>query len=111
MKNALAFVGMSVLLVTGCASTAAPAQFQTYLEKSGKCGSDGKEEFVVNRNRTKGYMVTYEEAYRVGGQSGVTQQVTSVEAGGRTSVGCSNSGTIPLTIWTRKIVGEQELKK
>jgi hypothetical protein len=95
--------GFLVLLLVGHGSATA---FQTSFVKERSCNQSGQVDVLKNNDPSKAYRVTYNEKYQVGGQSGTTQQIAYVAAGGRTEIGCTNNGTNPPTYWQRTITGE-----
>lgn len=82
--------------------------FNNTLSIEDKCGytKGGAYQYVNNGDPSNAYKVTIREHYKVGGNSGHTDKVVRVSAGSREALGCTISDSIPITKWTREVVGE-----
>lgn len=81
------------------------------IRKSGRCGftNSGTYDYLVNTDRNYRYRVTVETRWRSGGDSGRSERVYIMVAGSRKNLGCTDSGYIPVTFYTRTVVGEEKL--
>ena len=85
--------------------------FANVIRSEGRCGfaSGGSYSYLINTDTRNRYRVTVRTFWRSGINSGQSDQVVINEAGGRMSLGCSDSGYIPVTYYTRQVVGESRI--
>ena len=82
-----------------------------YISFGSSCGfaSSGRVAFVVNRRRDRAVRATVRVRWRRGIDSGSYERVKTIPAGGRVRLGCTRSGSIPVTDYTYSVVGAQVL--
>lgn len=82
--------------------------FRNVIIHEGRCGfaSGGSIQYLVNTDSGNRYRVTIRTHWRQGIDSGQYDSTYVTEAGGRTMLGCTDSGAIPVAYYTRSIVGE-----
>lgn len=82
--------------------------FRNVIRNSGKCGfaNSGAKQYLVNTDPGKSYRVTVRTFWRKGIHHGQYDNAYNVEAGGRTYLGCTDSGHIPVKYYRRQVVGE-----
>lgn len=85
--------------------------FANVIKSEGRCGfaSGGSINYLINTDTRNRYRVTVRTFWRSGINSGQSDQVVINEAGGRVSLGCTDSGYIPVTYYTRQVVGESRM--
>lgn len=76
-----------------------------------KCGftNAGSQEYVLNTDKSNRYFVTVKTAWRCGVESGESYDTIIVEAGSKHALGCTDSGYVPVTYYTRTITGEVKI--
>jgi len=79
--------------------------FHNAIVLGGFCGA-GRENRLVNHDRTHRYRVTVTIGWHQGVKSGSYQKEYDSEAGGDQLLGCSWQGTIPETFCTYSVAGE-----
>ncbi|CAL2056214.1 hypothetical protein [Tenacibaculum sp. 190524A05c] len=84
--------------------------FKNLIRNTGRCGfaSSGTIQYLVNTDRNNRYRVTVRTYWRQGINSGKYDRVYITQAGGRTQLGCTQSGMIPVASYSRQVVGEQK---
>ena len=70
-------------------------------------GDFGKFIYVVNGNRSHRYRATIRTTWTVDGKLRENESSVPVDAGGRRSIECSTSGTIPVAHFSYLVVGEK----
>ena len=82
--------------------------FVNVIRSQGRCGfANGcTSQYLLNTDGSRRYRVTIETRWRSGSDSGTSQRVVINEAGGRVSLGCTCTSHIPVTYYTREVVGE-----
>ncbi len=85
--------------------------FSNVIRKSGHCGFGqfGTIDYLINTDTRNRYRVTIRTFWRTGINSGQFDKFEISEAGGRMSLGCTYSGHIPVTDYTRQVVGETKI--
>lgn len=86
--------------------------FKNHISREGSCGfsKEGKIEYLVNTDKNNSYKVTIRKNWRSGAKSGVSDYTVVSAAGGKSSQGCTASGNIPVTTYSRRVVGESKNK-
>lgn len=82
--------------------------FRNVIRNVGSCGfaSGGTYQTLLNTNSSARYRVTVRTTWSQGVSSGQFDTVYISEAGGSQSLGCTDSGSIPVAYYSRQIVGE-----
>ena len=82
--------------------------FRNVISNSGRCGfaSSGTIQYIVNTDRNNRYRVTVRTYWRQGINNGQYDRVYVTQAGSRTQLGCTVSGSIPVGYYSRQVVGE-----
>lgn len=77
----------------------------------GHCGFTKANSFfyLVNTDSTASLRVTVRTTWRSGIQSGQTDRVYILPAGGQQTLGCGDSGVIPVTYYQFQVVGEERI--
>ena len=88
-----------------------PFYFVNVIRSEGRCGfaSGGTYNYLVNTDTRNRYRVTIRTFWQSGINSGQSDRVEIIEAGGRIGLGCTDSGYIPVTYYTRQVVGESRI--
>ena len=84
--------------------------FKNVIRKSGRCGfaQGGTVDYLVNTDTGNRYRVTIRTRWRSGINAGQSDRVVVSQAGGRVGLGCTDSGYIPITYYSREVVGESK---
>ncbi len=82
--------------------------FNTIIRSSGRCGfaGGGTNQYLLNTDSKNRYRVTVKTNWRSGIQSGSHYRTHIIEAGSKLFLGCTDSGYIPVTYYSRFVVGE-----
>ena len=82
-----------------------------FIAHNGNCGfaSSGSKAYVVNRCRDRAVHATVRVRWSQGINSGSYQRIKTIPAGGRVYLGCTRSGSIPVTDYNYSVVGAQVL--
>lgn len=85
--------------------------FVNVIRSEGSCGfaSGGTYNYLVNTDTRNRYRVTIRTFWQSGINSGQSDRVEIIEAGGRIGLGCTDSGYIPVTYYNRQVVGESRI--
>ena len=83
--------------------------FHCVIEKGEACGQAdaGSICYLVNKDASKSYKVTVRKKWTQGNQSGSSDEIIDIPAGGRKSLGCNRSSSIPIATWKFTFVGEE----
>lgn len=101
-----------VVAITACAGPQIPPQpnpesFKVRVILEGTCDFGGSIHVLQNRDPANAYRVVVREEYEMGTQHGYHDlNPKLVGKNGKVVIGCSNSQHVPLTKWTRYVVGE-----
>ena len=84
--------------------------FKNVIRQSGRCGfaQGGTVDYLINTDTNNRYRVTIRTYWRSGINSGQSDRVVITQAGGRLTLGCTDSGYIPVTYYSRQVVGESK---
>ncbi|MFD1159045.1 hypothetical protein [Roseovarius aestuarii] len=82
-----------------------------YISHNGRCGfaNAGSIAFVVNRRRDRPVRATVRVRWRRGINYGSYDRVKTIPAGSRVRLGCTRSGSIPVTDYSYSVIGAQVL--
>ena len=83
--------------------------FNNVIIKEGQCGvvNGGSVDYLLNTDPSKRYRVTVRTHWdQTAVGSGNYDQIHIIEAGGKQSLGCSQSDDIPIITYIRQVVGE-----
>jgi len=82
--------------------------FKNVIRSGSRCGfaNGGAIHLLVNSDQRNRYRVTVRTYWRQGIDSGQFDNTHISEAGGSRSLGCSDSGSIPVAYYSREVVGE-----
>jgi len=96
--------------VESLSEEAKPLTFRNVIRSSGRCGfaNSGTIQYILNTDRNNRYRVTVRTYWRQGINNGQYDRVYVTQAGGRTQLGCTKSGAIPVASYARQVVGEQK---
>lgn len=85
--------------------------FRNVIRSLGRCGfaGGGGKQYLLNSDRNGRYRVTVRTRWRYGIEHGTYDRIHIMEAGGKKYLGCTDSGRIPVTYYTRQVVGEVRL--
>jgi hypothetical protein len=83
--------------------------FKNVITWDGTCGfaNGGTIQYLLNTDTGRGYRVTVRTFWSQGVNSGQYDNVYMTTPGGRTLLGCTDSGYIPVTSYIRQVVGEE----
>lgn len=86
-----------------------PNDFHCVIENGAACGhaNAGSIVYVVNKDPNKSYKVTVSKKWTQENRNGSSEEVITLPAGGRKSLGCNRSSDIPIASWTFNIIGEE----
>ena len=82
--------------------------FKTVIRSKGRCGfaNGGTVQRLHNTDPGARYRVTVRTFWRSGIENGQSDRTHIVEAGGIKVLGCSRTSHIPVTYYSRQVVGE-----
>ncbi|CAM1373617.1 hypothetical protein [Tenacibaculum xiamenense] len=85
--------------------------FNNIITSSRRCGfaNGGTNQYLLNTDSKNRYRVTIKTNWRSGIQSGSHYRTHIIEAGSKLFLGCTDSGYIPITYYSRFVVGEVKI--